>query len=225
MNWQATSISKSALSLCCIYNINHFLFQTKRNLYSFHITYSTCLPSVHHDRPKKKTAFMSASAKCIYCSSNYVFVLTELLCKESDCELLSVCLGFSGMPSSCRECGSSNVVRDDLYLESQLVCEDCGTVLEGGQLTTTLSEEAKSRCNPAQFIQFHLIIIHTWFKMCIYFFFSAVPYYRSTQAIKTPCRNLLAGKQAYSGTSWKPQFSQKRKRFDHLLIVLSSSNI
>ncbi|XP_056593461.1 transcription factor IIIB 50 kDa subunit [Triplophysa dalaica] len=70
------------------------------------------------------------------------------------------------MPSSCRECGSSNVVRDDLYLESQLVCEDCGTVLEEGQLTTTLSEEAKSR---------------------------SVPYHRSTQANKTPCRNLLAG--------------------------------
>ncbi|KAI7793490.1 transcription factor IIIB 50 kDa subunit [Triplophysa rosa] len=70
------------------------------------------------------------------------------------------------MPSSCRECGSSNVVRDDLYSQTQWVCEDCGTVSEEGHLTTTLSEEAMSR---------------------------SVPYYLSTEASKTPCRNLLAG--------------------------------
>lgn len=70
------------------------------------------------------------------------------------------------MPSSCRDCGSSNVVRDDLYSQEQWVCEDCGSVLEEGCLTTTLSEEAQSR---------------------------AVPYYASTEAIRKPCRNLIAG--------------------------------
>ncbi|XP_051539551.1 transcription factor IIIB 50 kDa subunit [Myxocyprinus asiaticus] len=70
------------------------------------------------------------------------------------------------MPSNCPECGSSNVVEDDLYSQRQLVCEDCGSVVAEGHLTTTLSDETQSR---------------------------AVPYHTSTEAIKKPCRNLIAG--------------------------------
>lgn len=70
------------------------------------------------------------------------------------------------MPSSCKECGSSNVIQDDLYSQIQWVCEDCGSVIEEGHLTTTLSDETQSR---------------------------AVPFHATTEAIKTPCRNLIAG--------------------------------
>lgn len=61
-------------------------------------------------------------------------------------------MGFTDMSSSCRDCGSSNVVRDDLYSQVQWVCEDCGSVLEEGRLTTTISDEAQSKCNPTQCI-------------------------------------------------------------------------
>ncbi|XP_056099825.1 transcription factor IIIB 50 kDa subunit [Rhinichthys klamathensis goyatoka] len=70
------------------------------------------------------------------------------------------------MPSSCPECGSSSVVEDDLYSQRQWVCEDCGSVVEEGLLTTLLSDETQGR---------------------------AVPYHASTEEIKKPCRNLIAG--------------------------------
>ncbi len=54
------------------------------------------------------------------------------------------------MPSSCPECGSSNVVEDDLYSQRQWVCVDCGSVVSEGHLTTSLSEETQGRGNPAQ---------------------------------------------------------------------------
>lgn len=43
----------------------------------------------------------------------------------------------------CPDCGSSNVVEDDLYSQPQLVCTDCGSVVSEGQLTTTRSEEVQ----------------------------------------------------------------------------------
>ncbi|XP_043107047.1 transcription factor IIIB 50 kDa subunit isoform X2 [Puntigrus tetrazona] len=70
------------------------------------------------------------------------------------------------MPSSCPECGSSNVVEDDLYSQRQWVCVDCGSVVSEGHLTSTLSEETQGR---------------------------AVPYHASTETTKQPCRNLIAG--------------------------------
>ncbi|XP_061119298.1 transcription factor IIIB 50 kDa subunit isoform X3 [Conger conger] len=42
---------------------------------------------------------------------------------------------------SCPDCGSSNLVDDSLYSQSQLVCADCGSVVSEGLLTTTRSEE------------------------------------------------------------------------------------
>ncbi|XP_028655008.1 transcription factor IIIB 50 kDa subunit [Erpetoichthys calabaricus] len=41
----------------------------------------------------------------------------------------------------CPECGSSQIVEDSLYSQTQFVCEDCGAVVSEGLLTTTLSEE------------------------------------------------------------------------------------
>ncbi|XP_042621312.1 transcription factor IIIB 50 kDa subunit [Cyprinus carpio] len=70
------------------------------------------------------------------------------------------------MPSSCPECGSSNVVEDDLYSQRQWVCVDCGSVVSEGHLTTTVSDETQGR---------------------------AVPYHASTEVLKKPCRNLIAG--------------------------------
>ncbi|KAI2659594.1 Transcription factor IIIB 50 kDa subunit [Labeo rohita] len=70
------------------------------------------------------------------------------------------------MPSNCPECGSSNVVEDDLYSQRQWVCVDCGSVVSEGHLTTTLSEETQG---------------------------IAVPYHASTEESKKPCRNLIAG--------------------------------
>ncbi|NP_001003536.1 transcription factor IIIB 50 kDa subunit [Danio rerio] len=70
------------------------------------------------------------------------------------------------MSKNCPECGSSRVVEDDLYSQKQWVCEDCGSVVSEGLLTTTLSEESHSR---------------------------AVPFFTSTAAFKKPCRNLVSG--------------------------------
>ncbi|KAL6472568.1 hypothetical protein MHYP_G00187560 [Metynnis hypsauchen] len=70
------------------------------------------------------------------------------------------------MPSSCPECGSSNVVEDDLYSQKQWVCEDCGSLVSEGVFTTTLSDEQQSR---------------------------TVPYYVSTEVTKKPCANLIKG--------------------------------
>ncbi|XP_031433250.1 transcription factor IIIB 50 kDa subunit isoform X2 [Clupea harengus] len=68
------------------------------------------------------------------------------------------------MPHTCAECGSTNVVEDELYSERTLVCEDCGSVVTREHLTTTRSEEEQS---------------------------TAVPYYASTEVTKQPCRNLI----------------------------------
>uniref|UniRef100_A0A672KDY0 Transcription factor IIIB 50 kDa subunit n=1 Tax=Sinocyclocheilus grahami TaxID=75366 RepID=A0A672KDY0_SINGR len=54
------------------------------------------------------------------------------------------------MPSSCPECGSSNVVEDDLYSQRQWVCVDCGSVVSEGHLTTTVSDETQGRGNQAR---------------------------------------------------------------------------
>ncbi|XP_048036975.1 transcription factor IIIB 50 kDa subunit [Megalobrama amblycephala] len=70
------------------------------------------------------------------------------------------------MASKCPECGSSNVVEDDLYSQRQWVCEDCGSVVSEGHLTTLLSDETQGR---------------------------DVPYHASTEVVKKPCRNLIAG--------------------------------
>ncbi|XP_030625985.1 transcription factor IIIB 50 kDa subunit [Chanos chanos] len=70
------------------------------------------------------------------------------------------------MAKTCPECGSSNIVEDDLYSQKQLVCEDCGSVVSEGLLTTTLSDEAQA---------------------------TAVPYYISTEVTKRPCPNLIKG--------------------------------
>ncbi|KAL2099975.1 hypothetical protein ACEWY4_004369 [Coilia grayii] len=70
------------------------------------------------------------------------------------------------MPHTCAECGSTNVVQDDLYSEATLVCEDCGSVISVQHLTTTRSEEVQG---------------------------TAVPYYASTEVTKQPCRNLIKG--------------------------------
>lgn len=34
----------------------------------------------------------------------------------------------------CRSCGSTNVIEDDLYAQTQLVCVDCGSVVSEGVL-------------------------------------------------------------------------------------------
>ncbi|XP_067289767.1 transcription factor IIIB 50 kDa subunit isoform X2 [Pseudorasbora parva] len=70
------------------------------------------------------------------------------------------------MPSNCPECGSSRVVEDDLYSQRQWVCEDCGSVVSEGHLTTSLSDETQG---------------------------TNVPYHASTEEIKKPCRNLILG--------------------------------
>ncbi|XP_063066856.1 transcription factor IIIB 50 kDa subunit [Engraulis encrasicolus] len=70
------------------------------------------------------------------------------------------------MPPTCAECGSSKVVQDDLYSESTLVCEDCGSIVPTQHLTTTRSEEEQG---------------------------TSVPYYASTETTKHPSRNLIKG--------------------------------
>uniref|UniRef100_A0A3B1JAC9 Transcription factor IIIB 50 kDa subunit n=1 Tax=Astyanax mexicanus TaxID=7994 RepID=A0A3B1JAC9_ASTMX len=70
------------------------------------------------------------------------------------------------MVGPCPECGSSNVVEDDLYSQKQWVCEDCGSLVSEGVFTTTLSDEQHSR---------------------------TVPYYESTETSKKPCPNLIKG--------------------------------
>ncbi|XP_069039160.1 transcription factor IIIB 50 kDa subunit [Lepisosteus oculatus] len=69
---------------------------------------------------------------------------------------------------SCPDCGSSNVVDDALYSQSQLVCADCGSVLSEGLLTTTRSEEQYS---------------------------TEVRYSESTAVEKQPSRNQIKGLQ------------------------------
>ncbi|XP_076875987.1 transcription factor IIIB 50 kDa subunit [Brachyhypopomus gauderio] len=70
------------------------------------------------------------------------------------------------MSLSCPECGSTNVVEDDLYSQNQRVCVDCGAIVSEGLLTTTLSDEKHS---------------------------NVVPYYASTEVTKRPCPNLIKG--------------------------------
>ncbi|KAL0965614.1 hypothetical protein UPYG_G00283560 [Umbra pygmaea] len=41
----------------------------------------------------------------------------------------------------CPRCGSQDIVDDELYSQSQLVCADCGAVVSEGLFTTTRSEE------------------------------------------------------------------------------------
>ncbi|KAG9353971.1 hypothetical protein JZ751_012095 [Albula glossodonta] len=67
---------------------------------------------------------------------------------------------------SCPGCGSSNLVDDALYSQSQLVCADCGSVVSEGLLTTTRSEEVQG---------------------------TDVRYYESTAVVKQPCRNQIHG--------------------------------
>ncbi|XP_018589929.1 transcription factor IIIB 50 kDa subunit [Scleropages formosus] len=66
----------------------------------------------------------------------------------------------------CRECGSSNVVEDDLYSQPQWVCADCGSVLAEGRLTTDRTEENQG---------------------------TNVQYYKSTAVDKQPCYNQIKG--------------------------------
>ncbi|XP_017345409.1 transcription factor IIIB 50 kDa subunit [Ictalurus punctatus] len=70
------------------------------------------------------------------------------------------------MSPSCSQCGSKNVVEDQLYSQTQWVCQDCGSVISEGTFTTVLSEEQHS---------------------------TAVPYYLSTEVTKKPCPNLIKG--------------------------------
>ncbi|MCJ8742692.1 hypothetical protein PDJAM_G00085100 [Pangasius djambal] len=70
------------------------------------------------------------------------------------------------MPRSCSQCGSSSVVEDELYSQTQWVCQDCGSVISEGTFTTILSEEQHS---------------------------TAVPYYVTTEVTKKPCPNLIKG--------------------------------
>lgn len=45
----------------------------------------------------------------------------------------------------CPDCGSSELVEDSHYSQSQLVCSDCGCVVTEGVLTTTFSDEGNLR--------------------------------------------------------------------------------
>ncbi|XP_052018401.1 transcription factor IIIB 50 kDa subunit [Apodemus sylvaticus] len=47
--------------------------------------------------------------------------------------------------SLCPDCGSSELVEDSHYSQSQLVCSDCGCVVTEGVLTTTFSDEGNLR--------------------------------------------------------------------------------
>ncbi|KAG8512467.1 Transcription factor IIIB 50 kDa subunit [Galemys pyrenaicus] len=45
----------------------------------------------------------------------------------------------------CPDCGSTELVEDSHYSQSQLVCSDCGCVVTEGTLTTTFSDEGNLR--------------------------------------------------------------------------------
>ncbi|XP_045852883.1 transcription factor IIIB 50 kDa subunit [Meles meles] len=45
----------------------------------------------------------------------------------------------------CPDCGSTELVEDSHYSQSQLVCSDCGCVVNEGVLTTTFSDEGNLR--------------------------------------------------------------------------------
>ncbi|XP_055473259.1 transcription factor IIIB 50 kDa subunit [Psammomys obesus] len=47
--------------------------------------------------------------------------------------------------SRCPDCGSSELVEDSHYTQSQLVCSECGCVVTEGVLTTTFSDEGNLR--------------------------------------------------------------------------------
>lgn len=49
----------------------------------------------------------------------------------------------------CPDCGSTELVEDAHYSQSQLVCSDCGCVVTEGVLTTTFSDEGNLRGTPA----------------------------------------------------------------------------
>ncbi|CAL8321601.1 unnamed protein product [Lota lota] len=67
---------------------------------------------------------------------------------------------------TCPQCGSSSVVEDELYSESQLVCQDCGFVVSNGCLVTDTREGTAD-----------------------------VRYSHSTAVSKVPCRNQIKGLQ------------------------------
>ncbi|KAM5264855.1 transcription factor IIIB 50 kDa subunit [Ctenodactylus gundi] len=46
---------------------------------------------------------------------------------------------------ACPDCGSTELVEDSHYAQSQLVCSDCGCVVTEGVLTTTYSDEGNLR--------------------------------------------------------------------------------
>lgn len=48
------------------------------------------------------------------------------------------------MTPSCSQCGSNRVVEDELYSQTQWVCQDCGSVVSEGIFTTILSDELQS---------------------------------------------------------------------------------
>ncbi|XP_053196190.1 transcription factor IIIB 50 kDa subunit [Scomber japonicus] len=66
---------------------------------------------------------------------------------------------------SCPACGSSNIIEDDLYSQSQLVCVDCGSVVSEG----VLANDPVGGTN--------------------------VSYSRSTAVARKPCMNLVKGLQ------------------------------
>ncbi|KAJ8286379.1 hypothetical protein GJAV_G00038020 [Gymnothorax javanicus] len=68
--------------------------------------------------------------------------------------------------NTCPDCGSSNLVDDSLYSQSQLVCADCGSVVSEGLLTTNRSEEVQG---------------------------TDVRYCETTAVDKQPCRNQIQG--------------------------------
>lgn len=57
----------------------------------------------------------------------------------------SVADGEMPSGSRCPDCGSSELVEDSHYSQSQLVCCDCGCVVTEGVLTTTFSDEGNLR--------------------------------------------------------------------------------
>lgn len=64
-------------------------------------------------------------------------MLEILLRRQAVCE----------MPSGgrCPDCGSTELVEDSHYSQSQLVCSDCGCVVTEGVLTTTFNDEGNLR--------------------------------------------------------------------------------
>ncbi|KAJ3605844.1 hypothetical protein NHX12_027888 [Muraenolepis orangiensis] len=70
--------------------------------------------------------------------------------------------------SSCPDCGSSRLLDDDFHAESQLVCQDCGSVVASGARLVADTRDGGS---------------------------TDVRYCDSTAVSKAPCRNLILGLQ------------------------------